>query len=199
MTPAEARERFAAARVARLATADAGGRPHVVPVVFAVDGDCVYSVVDAKPKRTTALRRLANVAENPRVALLADHYEEDWGALWWVRADGVGRVLEPGSGVEAEGAEAARAVDLLRARYPQQRAVGAVLAVDVRALERLVGCRLIHVSSSGSGGASSPARSSRSAHSSRGASEKTASSIPACRSPSLAKRSGIVAIVRSWG
>ena len=140
MTPAEARERFAAARVARLATADAGGRPHVVPVVFAVDGDCVYSVVDAKPKRTTALRRLANVAENPRVALLADHYEEDWGALWWVRADGVGRVLEPGPGVEAEGgAEAARAVDLLRARYPQQRAVGAVLAVDVRALERLVG------------------------------------------------------------
>ena len=132
MTPAEARERFAAARVARLATADPGGRPHVVPVVFAVDGDCVYSVVDAKPKRTTALRRLANVAENPRVALLADHYEEDWGALWWVRADGVGRVLEPGSGVEAEGAEAARAVDLLRARYPQQRAVGAVLAVDVQ-------------------------------------------------------------------
>ncbi len=136
MTPAEARERFAAARVARLATADAGGRPHVVPVVFAVDGDCVYSVVDAKPKRTTALRRLANVAENPRVALLADHYEEDWGALWWVRADGVGRVLEPGPGVEAEAgaewAEAARAVDLLRARYPQQRAVGAVLAVDVQ-------------------------------------------------------------------
>jgi PPOX class probable F420-dependent enzyme len=131
VTPAEARERFASARVARLATADAAGRPHLVPVVFAVDEDCVYSVVDAKPKRTTALRRLANVAENPRVALLADHYEEDWGALWWVRADGVGRVLDPGSGVEAARAEAARAVDLLRARYPQQRAVGAVLAVDV--------------------------------------------------------------------
>ncbi len=137
MTPAEARERFASARVARLATADAGGRPHVVPVVFAVDGECVYSVVDAKPKRTTALRRLRNVAENPRVALLVDHYDDsDWGALWWVRAEGVARVLDPESGVEAERveterAEAERAVDLLRARYPQQRAVGAVLAVDV--------------------------------------------------------------------
>ncbi|HEX3975436.1 MAG TPA: TIGR03668 family PPOX class F420-dependent oxidoreductase [Solirubrobacteraceae bacterium] len=132
MTSAQARERFAAARVARLATADAGGRPHLVPVVFAVDGDCVYSVVDAKPKRTTALRRLANVAENPMVALLADHYDDaDWDALWWVRAEGVARVLDPESGVDAERAEAARAVDLLRARYPQQRAVGMVLAVDV--------------------------------------------------------------------
>jgi PPOX class probable F420-dependent enzyme len=126
VTSAQARERFAAARVARLATADAGGRPHLVPVVFAVDGDCVYSVVDAKPKRTTALRRLANVAENPRVALLVDHYEEDWDALWWVRAEGVARVLDP----EVNG-EAARAVELLSARYPQQRSVGAVLAVDV--------------------------------------------------------------------
>lgn len=125
MTPAEARERFAAARVARLATVDAGGRPHLVPVVFAVEGDRVYTVVDAKPKRTTALRRLRNVAENPWVALLADHYEEEWAALWWVRAEGRGRV------VEADDPEARRAVELLRARYPQQRAVGAVLAVDV--------------------------------------------------------------------
>jgi PPOX class probable F420-dependent enzyme len=128
----EARERFAAARVARLATADAAARPHLVPVVFVVAGDCVYTVVDAKPKRTTALRRLGNVAENPAVALLADHYDDaDWDALWWVRAEGRGRVLDPASDVEAERAEAARAVDLLRARYPQQRAVGAVLAVDV--------------------------------------------------------------------
>jgi PPOX class probable F420-dependent enzyme len=128
----QARERFAAARVARLATADAAGRPHLVPVVFAVEADTVYTVVDAKPKRTTALRRLANVAENPRVALLVDHYDDaNWDALWWVRAEGVGRVLDPGSDVEVERAEAARAVQLLRARYPQQRAVGAVLAVDV--------------------------------------------------------------------
>jgi PPOX class probable F420-dependent enzyme len=131
LSAAEARERFAASRVARLATADAQGRPHLVPVVFAVDGDRVYSVVDAKPKRTTALRRLRNVASNPRVALLADHYEEDWEALWWVRAEGAGRVLDPGSDLAAEHEEAARAVDLLGSKYPQQRAVGAVLAVDV--------------------------------------------------------------------
>ena len=132
MTAAEARKRFAAARVARLATADAGGRPHVVPIVFAVDGDRVYSVVDAKPKRTSALRRLRNVAENPRVALLVDHYQESWSALWWVRAEGMGRVLDPASEVEAERDEAVRAVALLRERYPQQRAVGMVLAVDVQ-------------------------------------------------------------------
>jgi len=126
VTPAEARARFAAARVARLATAGADGRPHVVPVVFAVEDDRVYSAVDAKPKRTTALRRLANVTENPAVALLVDHYEEDWDALWWVRADGQGRVLEPSED------EARRAVELLETRYPQQRVVGAVLAVDVR-------------------------------------------------------------------
>jgi PPOX class probable F420-dependent enzyme len=127
VTSQEARERFAAARVARLATADAGGRPHLVPVVFAVLRDVVYSVVDVKPKRTTALRRLRNVAENPSVALLADLYDDsDWDALWWVRADGVGRILDP-----AVNDEAARAVELLEARYPQQHALGAVLAVDV--------------------------------------------------------------------
>jgi PPOX class probable F420-dependent enzyme len=121
----EARERFAAARVARLATAGAGCRPHLVPVVFAVRDDTVYSAVDAKPKRTTSLRRLANVAANPAVSLLVDHYEDDWERLWWVRADGQGRVLD-GSVLEA-----ARAIELLRERYPQQRATGAVLAVDV--------------------------------------------------------------------
>jgi PPOX class probable F420-dependent enzyme len=131
VTPAEARERFAAARVARLATADAAGRPHLVPVVFVVSGDVIYSVVDAKPKRTTTLRRLHNVAENPAVALLADYYDEDWGALWWARAEGVARVLDPVADAPAERAEAERAIELLRARYPQQRAVGAVLAVDV--------------------------------------------------------------------
>jgi PPOX class probable F420-dependent enzyme len=122
----EARERFAAGRVARLASADASGRPHHVPVVFAVQEDCVYSVVDAKPKRTVALRRLANVRANPAVSLLVDRYDDaNWDALWWVRADGRGRVLEP------EQPEAERAVALLRERYPQQHAVGAVLAVDV--------------------------------------------------------------------
>ena len=96
MSEDEARLRFAAARVARLATADAEGVPHVVPVVFAVDRDTIVVAVDHKPKRTTALKRLANVRANPRVALLADHYaDDDWDALWWVRADGAGTVHEP--------------------------------------------------------------------------------------------------------
>jgi PPOX class probable F420-dependent enzyme len=126
MTTADARARFAAARVARLATADREGRPHLVPVVFAVSGDRVYTVTDAKPKRTIQLRRLANVRENPAVALLVDHYDDtDWSALWWVRADGRGRVLE------GDEPEAVSAVELLVALYPQQRATGAVLAVDV--------------------------------------------------------------------
>jgi PPOX class probable F420-dependent enzyme len=125
VTPQEARERFSAARVARLATADAAGRPHLVPIVFAVADDRVYSVVDAKPKRTGALRRLANVRENPAVALLVDHYDDDWSALWWVRADGHARVLQ------ANHPEARQAARLLAQRYPQQQATGAVLAVDV--------------------------------------------------------------------
>ncbi|HVV90384.1 MAG TPA: TIGR03668 family PPOX class F420-dependent oxidoreductase [Solirubrobacterales bacterium] len=126
MTAAEARGRFAAARVARLATADATGRPHLVPIAFAIAGDTVYSAVDAKPKRSRALRRLANVRANPAVSLLVDHWDEDdWDRLWWARADGRGRVLDPGE------AEARRAVELLRERYPRQRADGEVLAVDV--------------------------------------------------------------------
>jgi PPOX class probable F420-dependent enzyme len=126
VTAAEARACFAAARVARLATADASGRPHLVPVAFAVVEDTIYSAVDAKPKRTRALRRLANVRENPAVSLLVDHWDDDdWAALWWVRADGRGRVLDPGD------PEARRGVELLRERYPAQREAGEVLAVDV--------------------------------------------------------------------
>jgi len=126
MSPDEARERFATARVARLATADAAGKPHVVPLVFALDGDTIYSAVDPKPKRTHDLKRLRNVAANPQVALLADHYvDDDWDVLWWVRADGVGRVLDASE----------RAVGLLRERYAQYADAapdGPVLAIDVR-------------------------------------------------------------------
>jgi PPOX class probable F420-dependent enzyme len=129
MNAAGARERFAGARVARLATADAAGRPHLVPVVFAVSGSTIYSAVDQKPKTTTALRRLANVIANPAVSVLVDFYDDgDWDALWWVRADGVGRVLASGAD------EAQQAVALLEERYPQHRAdppAGPVLAVDV--------------------------------------------------------------------
>lgn len=127
----EARRRFAGARVARLGTIDLEGRrPHLVPVVFAVSGDTVFSAVDAKPKRSTALRRLANVGAEPGVSLLADHYvDDDWAALWWVRADGEGQVLAPDD-------PAARvAVDLLTQKYPQHAATpptGPVLAVEVR-------------------------------------------------------------------
>ena len=126
MTADEARRRFAAANVARLATADARGRPHLVPIVFALADETIYSVVDAKPKRTTKLRRLENVRSNPRVSVLVDHYDEtDWSSLWWVRADGSARVLDLAE------PEARAAVALLAARHSQQRPAGPVLAIDV--------------------------------------------------------------------
>jgi PPOX class probable F420-dependent enzyme len=129
MTAAAARERFASARVARLATVGEDGRPHLVPIVFALDGDRVVHAVDHKPKRTTALRRLDNIAAQPRVALLADEYDDrDWSRLWWVRADGVASVLEP------DGAAARAAVALLCERYAQYRdrpPAGPVVAIDV--------------------------------------------------------------------
>lgn len=122
----EARARFAAARVARLATVRPDGRPHVVPIVFALDGDVLYSAVDRKPKSTTALRRLANVAANPAVSLLVDHYDDDWAQLWWVRADGVARIVD--------GPVADRALARLAGRYPAyvvEPPPGPVLAVTV--------------------------------------------------------------------
>ena len=121
-----ARDRFAAARVARLATVSPDTRPHVVPIVFAVSGDVIYSAVDRKPKATTALQRLADIAVNPEVAILVDHYDDDWDALWWARADGTARL--------ADGDEAARAVALLTSRYPIYATdvpPGPVIAVDV--------------------------------------------------------------------
>ena len=128
MTGPEARRRFVAARVARLATADAAGIPHVVPIVFAVDGDRVYSAVDAKPKRTRALRRLANITVNPNVAVLVDHYADDWSELWWARADGTARV------VGSDTSDGEHAIALLTARYPQyvtDPPTGPVVVIDV--------------------------------------------------------------------
>jgi PPOX class probable F420-dependent enzyme len=84
----DARALFAGARTATLGSTGADGRPHLVPCVFAVDGDQVYSAVDGKPKSTRQLRRLANIAARAGVSMLADHYDEDWARLWWVRADG---------------------------------------------------------------------------------------------------------------
>lgn len=108
----EARHRFAAARVAYLATVRADGRPHVVPIVFDVDGGRVYSVADPKPKRGPDLLRFRNVAANPAVSLLVDEYDEDWERLWWVRADGTARVVE-------DGPDRDLTIRLLQAKYPQ--------------------------------------------------------------------------------
>ncbi|HEY6421828.1 MAG TPA: TIGR03668 family PPOX class F420-dependent oxidoreductase [Pseudonocardiaceae bacterium] len=107
---------------------DAGGRPHVVPMVFALasrrSGETVYSAVDAKPKRSTSLRRFANIAANPRVAVLVDHYEDDWHALWRWHGPDPGR--RPARGRDA--------IAQLVARYPQYREQppgGPVVAIDV--------------------------------------------------------------------
>jgi PPOX class probable F420-dependent enzyme len=133
---AEARSLLAAARVARLATAGADGRPHLVPVTFAVEGDAVFFAVDAKPKRSQHLRRLRNIEDNPHVSLLVDEYDEDWARLWWVRADGVARVHRT-----AEVADRAHA--LLRAKYPQYAEVDVAAGPVVEiAVERLSGWRL---------------------------------------------------------
>lgn len=125
---ATARDRFAAGRVARLATVGTAGRPHLVPVVFALEGDTVITAVDAKPKSTRALRRLADIAENPAVSLLVDHYEDDWSRLWWVRAQGTARV------VDADDPVGRAALALLVARYPTYRdqpPPGPVIAISV--------------------------------------------------------------------
>jgi PPOX class probable F420-dependent enzyme len=118
----------ATARVARLATLDADGRPHLVPIVFAIDGGTLYSAVDDKPKRRDReLRRLRNARERPAATVLVDHYDEDWQELWWVRIDGTARVLD-------SGAEADRALALLAAKYEQyvhRPPHAPVLAVDI--------------------------------------------------------------------
>jgi len=120
------RRRVAGAPVGRLATIDPDGRPNVVPFVFVLDGDTLYTTVDAKPKRTTRLKRLANIERDPRVTVLVDEYAERWRSLWWVRVRGSGRLVE-------DGGEAARALDLLRAKYSQYEETGPgeiVIAID---------------------------------------------------------------------
>ncbi|MCX6464783.1 MAG: TIGR03668 family PPOX class F420-dependent oxidoreductase [Pseudonocardiales bacterium] len=124
LSAADARARFAGARVARLATVSAEGVPHLVPVTFAVLGERVVFAVDDKPKSTTRLRRLDNIAARPRVCLLADVYDDDWTRLWWVRADGTATVR----------ATDADAVDALAARYPayvERRPAGPVVSIEV--------------------------------------------------------------------
>jgi PPOX class probable F420-dependent enzyme len=114
-------------RVAHLSTVGADGRPHLVPVCFVLIGDVVYTAVDHKPKRSTRLRRLANIEATGHACVLIDQYSEDWSALWWVRLDGRGRVVN-------DPAERERAVAALVDKYQQyadQPPAGPVLAVDV--------------------------------------------------------------------
>jgi PPOX class probable F420-dependent enzyme len=132
MEKAEVRRRLAASKVAHLATVSAEGQPHIVPIVFALDGDTLYFAVDAKPKKTTRLARLKNIAANPKVSVLVDHYEDDWTRLWWVRVDGTAQVV-------IDDAQAQRAIDLLAKRYEQHatdRPGGPVVAIHI---DRLTG------------------------------------------------------------
>jgi len=111
------RQFLARQRLAHLATADASGAPHVVPICFVVLGDIIYVAIDEKPKlRTyTRLRRLRNIAENPRVAIVADVYNEDWSRLGWVLLRAHATLL-----VAADAAnEHATAISALRHKYPQ--------------------------------------------------------------------------------
>jgi PPOX class probable F420-dependent enzyme len=124
--------RLTSARVARLATTDPDGRPHLVPIVFAVEGDTLYSAVDRKPKRSTRLRRIENARARPDVTVLVDHYDENWSQLWWIRLRGRARVLD-------DGEERDHALALLAEKYRQYRdepPEGPVLAVDVTEVRR---------------------------------------------------------------
>ena len=101
-------------RVARFATADLGGQPHVVPICYAVSNDTAYFTIDEKPKRSTGkpLKRISNLQQNPHVALVVDRYDEDWTQLGWVMVQGKAALLEGGK-------EHTKAQRLLKARYPQ--------------------------------------------------------------------------------
>jgi PPOX class probable F420-dependent enzyme len=119
---------FAHAPVARLGTVAPDGTPHLVPVVFALRDEVVYTAVDAKPKTTQRLRRLANIERHPQVSLLVDHYADDWTQLWWVRIDGIAAIHHDGDALHA-------GHDLLRAKYAQYQSVplnGPVIAVAIQ-------------------------------------------------------------------
>ena len=110
----EVAEFVRAHRVARLATADAGGAPYVVPFCYAFDGERIYTAIDLKPKRVDAraLKRVRNILENPQVALVIDDYSEDWSELAYVMIRGVADLIESGK-------ERQRAEELLRQKYQQ--------------------------------------------------------------------------------
>jgi PPOX class probable F420-dependent enzyme len=128
MADNDAAAMFAESPVAMLATVNADGVPHLVPVVFALHGNVIYTAVDAKRKSTHRLRRLANIEANPRVSMLVDHYDDDWSQLWWVRADGV-------AAVHHSGEEMAAGYAWLRRKYVQYQRIaldGPVVTVEVQ-------------------------------------------------------------------
>ena len=126
MDELELRRRFASSPVARLATVRPDGRPHLVPVVFVLVGDVVFTAVDAKPKKSSRLQRLVNIASEPRCSLLVDHYEDDWSKLWWVRADGEAAVVEPAAASDGLAALVER-----HSQYRELAPSGPLLAVRV--------------------------------------------------------------------
>jgi PPOX class probable F420-dependent enzyme len=125
--PDEMRRRVGEARVGRIASVTPDGTPHVVPFVFAVEDDTLYSSVDAKPKKGPDLQRIRNIRANPTVQVVVDHYEEPWEPIWWVRLTGRAEVLE-------DGPERERALALLQGKYPEYEEMppqGTVIAVRI--------------------------------------------------------------------
>ena len=132
LTTEDARALFATQRLARLATAGRDGHPHVFPLTFAVERDRICTSVDNKPKTTPNMQQQRNIAENPRVALLADHYEDDWTGLWWVRADGHASIVTDDNAMRPY-------LDLLAERYEQYRQARPAGPVIVIEAERWTG------------------------------------------------------------
>jgi PPOX class probable F420-dependent enzyme len=128
----EMQRRIKGAMVARLATVGRDGRPHIVPITFALDDNTIYFAIDFKPKKTTDLQRLRNIEANPSVSVLVDHYEKDWTKLWWVRADGSARIVIGGAMFE-------KGIALLTQRYAQYqlaRPAGPLVPISI---ERMTG------------------------------------------------------------
>jgi len=145
----EAQRRFVETRrVGHLATADAAGAPHLVPVCFALAEAVLYITIDEKPKRRDRpVKRVLNIVENPRAAFVVDRWDEDWTRLGWVMLRGAAQILD--SGAEHDAAQ-----DLLRARYPQYRVMN-LAGLPVIAL------RITHVASWGDLAVESPTKGAR--------------------------------------
>lgn len=115
-----------------MATVRSDGTPHIVPITFAISNEAVVTAVDAKPKRTTNLQRLQNLRVNPAVSIIVDHYADDWSGLWWIRIDGLAKVLNRDLESNDVAARTA-ATGALVAKYPQYQVTppdGPVIIVE---------------------------------------------------------------------